>query len=285
VQSVLVDRPVDYAVRKTAGAGKQASLLVKFPVLIAWTLLAQTYVIDPVTDFAYDYRIQSQIDENRKTYDQLIHSDFRFDAVLKELEAKTIDQKEAERQAYMIGEAYQNYYQYRDGRSAKFSLADNMKLLDHYLFAHLRPVIEGEVDVPDDFRRLEGFHARLSDEEKQHLFQLTHGLYFEYQIIELYAQGKSAPPNLLPLLGELDQNDFTKRLKALRDSHRITADQFHRALQERAFWDYRLKCYHAMHLQRLIPGADQPARLADFEAEILTSLSPTDGAFGNPPAS
>lgn len=275
VQNVLVDKPVDSVIHRLAGPRKQGTFLTKFPVLVAWVLLAHTYVIDPVTDFTFDYRVQSQIETHQKTFDRLIQSDFRFELIREQLARHEIDNAEAERQAYMISEAYTNYYSYRDYYRGKFSLADNMKLLDHYLFESLRPVMEGEVEVPSDFHRLDGFEPHLDDARKQALFQLTHQLYFQYQIIETYTQGQTRPTDLAVLLAQLDHDEFTVKLKALRQARQITADQFHHALQERAFWNYRLKCYQTLRIERVNPATGQAVSLADFEAEILADFGST----------
>jgi hypothetical protein len=278
LQTWLVDKPVDALVHKFSGPHRQGTLLVKLPVLVAWALLAQVYVIDPVTDMAYDHRITEQVEVNKTTFDRLIQTDYRFETIRTALKSGEIAPEEAERQAYMVSRAYASYYRYRDGRHAEFSLDDDVKLLDHYLFGHLRPVMEGSVEVPDGFETTTAYSTHLNDAQKLHLFNLTHGLYFEYQIIEQYLSGQTPDPQLAPLITDLDHDDFTARLKQLRQTGGISTGQFHHALQEHAFWAYRLRCYAAIGLRQLNPATGQPARLSDYDAEILADLGLADPA-------
>ncbi|MBX3021695.1 MAG: hypothetical protein KF799_08480 [Bdellovibrionales bacterium] len=269
--NVLADKPSNAVVRAFAGPEKKASLLVKFPVILGWALLAQVYVIDPVTDYAFDSRIQSEIAENRLAFDRLIEEDYRFDSIRRALITATMAREEAERQAYMVARAYSSYYKYRDSKNAQFSDEDNDALLDHYLFAHLKSVLENGVQVPSDFRVSSSYSQQVTAHQRQRLFQLTHALYMRYQILDAYVKG-DANPALQEAFKIIRQDPFSQQAENLWRQGRIDKGHYQRVLQERAYWSYRLQSYGVLGLQKLHPQSGQPVTLADYDVEILADL-------------
>jgi len=258
LSSVLVDIPADAVVRGLAGPQKKASLLTKIPMIVGWIILAQVYVINPVTEHAMENRIQSEILENKVVFHQLILDDYRFDSVRRE------------EQAYMVSRAYSSYYRFRDGRQGEFSAEDNAGLLDHYLFGHLRPAIHDGVEVPSGFEKSGSFSERLNEAQVAQLFKLTHSLYFRYQVIDAAIEG--AAPELAGLISDLKASSFYKQLEALRVEKKISFSRFKHALQEHAFWEYRLRCYETLGLVKINPETQQPVALEDIDAEILAEL-------------
>lgn len=268
---VLVEKPADALVRAAAGPKKRASFLAKLPLLAAWALAAHFYVIEPVTDHAMTSRIADEIAENAVVFERLIAEDYRFEAVRLALQEGSLTQEDAREQAYMISKAYSSYYSYRDGYGGELTLEDNMGLLDHYLFSHLRPLIEGAIAVPEGFRAAPGFAPRIGDKQRQRLFHLTHALYLRYQLIDGYVNG-TLDPALAGLRLALQNEPFTRRLQAELDAGRISRARFQRALQEHVYWDYRLKIYAVIGLEKINGSTGNPALLEDYDNEILSDL-------------
>ncbi|NJL25216.1 MAG: hypothetical protein HC902_08585 [Calothrix sp. SM1_5_4] len=141
--------------------------------------------------------------------------------------------------------------------------------MDHYLFAHLKPVIQGRLTVPEGFTVREGFSPELSEEQKRQVFRLTHGLYLQYQLIDAYLKG-SLPAELIP---DVERSAFHLELKKLAEEKKISPGRHQHAMQERAYWAYRLKCYEVMRLVKLNPAKGSEAAIEDYEAEILRELA------------
>ena len=177
----------------------------------------------------------------------------------------------------MIRQAYSKYYEYRDSKQGTFSPEENIKLLNHYLFLHLKPVMSGDVPVPDGFVTTSAYNRTISADQRERLFKQTHALYMKYQLAQVYAlslSGKaSAIPNWLnPYLSEMRQDPFVATLTSLVLNSKISQQQMVAYLMENYFWAYRVSGWETLGLSKINLETGNPVVAADYQSEMLKEI-------------
>lgn len=273
----LIDRPTHFVTRQFSSPEYRPTFLAKIPLLVAWTFLTQAYVVEPVTDFAFTSKVESEITRHKMAFNDLIQNDYRFRSIKDQLSRNEITTKEASESAYMISQAYSKYYSYRDSKNGNFSVEENLSLLPHYLFSHLSAVMTAEVKKPKGFVSTADFNKTISDQQKERIFQQTHTLYVRYQFAELYALslgGNNAvvPKWFTPYIIEMQQDPFVAELTKAFQTKKISLKQLTSFLMENYFWNYRLSSWGILGLAKVHPSTNEPVVLADYQAEILKEI-------------
>lgn len=277
IWSNIVDRPTHWITRKFSPPTFRPTFLAKMPLILAWAFLTQAYIVEPVTNFAFDHKIESEIAKHQSEFDDLIQNDFRFRSIKEQVGNGEIDSSEAERSAYMISQAYAKYYEYRDSKQGTFSLEENIKLLNHYLFLHLKPVMTGDVPVPEGFVKTSAYNRTISTDQRESLFKQTHALYMKYQLAQVYAlslSGKAStiPDWLNPYLSEMRQDPFVATLTSLVLNLKISQQQIVAYLMENYFWSYRVSGWETLGLSKINPETGNPVVAADYQSEMLKEI-------------
>lgn len=270
----LVDRPTQWVTRAFSPPTFEPTLISKLPLIIGWALLTDAYIVEPVTDFAFNQKIQSEITRNQNLFDALINHDFRFRSVRDQLRRGQINHAEAERQAYMISQAYAHYYTFRDSKQGIFTSEDHVRLKNHFLFLHLKPVLDGIVKIPNGFRATAGYRETISKEQSDYLFEQTHVLYMKYQLAEVYAQtvsgkGTPAPDWLTPYIEQMLRDPFVALMTGEFSSGKVSQEELASYLMENYFWTYRLLTWASLGLVKINPETQDVVTLTDYQAEML----------------
>ena len=281
IYNVTFRQPVIYLSRNLTGTEFEPAFFFKFPPVLALSISA--YI---GADLAYqaelERHIEDEISQHSAQYDNMIRSDFRYRRIKQSLKNGEITQEEARREAYMIGLAYAQYFQYRDAQSSKPTLESEMDLLDHYLFVHLKPVIENGVAQAKGYKVPDRALGSIDESQILSLFQNSHQRYLKYQIIiemveesELFFQMKESP-QFKDVIASIEDDSFTIILYELLDQGLITSQELKGYLQEDAYWKNRFQDWQTIGVTRLrFDGKnflDVPLTIEDIRAEILNEI-------------
>ncbi|MCE3011171.1 MAG: hypothetical protein LW875_11230, partial [Proteobacteria bacterium] len=251
--------PVEYVTARYGNKKMEPAFFFKFPVVMALSIGVYFGA-----DAVYQNRLQSHVNyeiaQHSVEYDKAIQSDFRYQKIKLAVEKGEMSLDEAHREAYLISLAYSQYFQFRDAADSVPSLQSEMKLLNHYLFTHLRNVVTNGVqkaDLTDGYYVPQSVVGKLTDSQKLELFNNNHQRYLKYQIISemvsetpLWEQIRNSP-RMQALVESLTNDPFTVQLYELHDSGRITSAQLQSYLQEDAYWQNRFQDWKTIGVTRL----------------------------------
>lgn len=280
--NVTMQKPVGYLTRKLGGTKFEPAFFFKFPVVLALSI--GVYLgADAVYQSKLQGHINTEITNHSIQYEKIISSDFRYNKIRVALEKGEISQEESQREAYMISLAYSQYFQFRDSQSKQPTVESESSLLDHYLFAHLKPVIENGVSKADGYKVPKSSLGPLSESQILDLFQNAHIRYLKYQIVvemlkgsDLYQKMK-LDPHFSEVVRRIEDDPFARKLMSLHERGTISADQLQIYLQEDIYWQNRFQDWETIGVTRLkLEGdkfSDQPLYIEDIRNEILIEIN------------
>jgi len=192
---------------------------------------------------------------------------------------------QAYREAYLISLAYSQYFKYRDSNQNEFKLESELKLLDHYLFEHLKPIMFNGIQKSmfgDDYFVPAESIGLLTDDQKILIFKNAYQRYLKYQIIvelvnqsELWKQMLKSE-NMQHLIQPILLDPFTIELMSLYKNGRISSNQLQSYLQEDMYWQNRFLDYDILGIKKYkkINGisSNHFLTLADIREEILLEI-------------
>lgn len=274
-------KPIGFLSQRLSGTKFEPAFFFKFPVTLALSI--GLYIS---ADHAYQVELQNHVNDeisvHADQYEQLIQSDFRYRKIKAALDSGSISKDDANTEAYMISMAYTQYFQYRDSSNSEVSLENELNLLDHYLFSHLKNVIENGVSEANGYQINDESFGQLSEEQVLSLFSNTHLRYLKHQIIiemvnnsELYSEMQRVP-EFQEIIDGIARDPFTSELFNLYEDNRITKFDLIRALQEDTYWQNRFQDWKTLDIVRLQHNGsvfvDIPLSIDDIRSEIISDL-------------
>jgi hypothetical protein len=285
IYDVIVKKPVEYLTTKFSNRKKEPAFFLKVPSILALSL--SMYIpADMVYQNRLDAHIQSEITSNAPAFEHSIQNDYRYNKIKQALNKGEITHEEAQKEAYLVSLAYSSYFDYRASSSEAPTLQSEMKLIDHFLFAHLKKVItEGveKMDSESGYRIPDSAVGPLKDAQKMELFANAHQRYLKYQIIqemvgdtamwkEISTSGK-----LKGLADSIANDPFTKELVGLKAQGKITEGELQSYLQEDAYWQNKFQDWNTLGITRLKNDdgqfIDQALTLSDIREEVLAEIA------------
>lgn len=285
IYNVLVRKPIEYVSQKFSNRKMEPSMLLSFSLIMAATIPVFEKIDAQYQKALVEHR-HSEIVNHASDWDRLLRSDYRFHETRRALEKGKISQEEAYAQAYEMSQAYNYYFEYRDGNDTQPTVESELPLLKHKLFVHLRGVVTNGVQkmgLKEGYVVPDSAVGPLSDAQILNLFGNTHQLYLKYQIIsemvdntELWHKVK-ASSKMKDLVASLTQDPFIHELYQLRDQGRITIDDLKYYIQEDAYWQSRFQDYQVLGVTRLKKENDtyinEPLTLSDIREEVLAEIA------------
>lgn len=283
VYNRAVRNPIRSVSQRYLGRQKDLTALVHFPLVIMLSMLAYAQV-DAVYSGALHNQVEAQISTYANEYDSAIQSDFRFNRVKQLLVTGKITKEDARREAYLISLAYTQYYKYRDTNGEASTLQSEMDLINHYLFAHLKKVVQDGVSEADGFYIPQSAIGKISDEQTLRLFEVNHLLYLKYQLIIEMVSGNGSLLNaasnnskVSDIINDIMSDPFYRTLYELHEQKRISADQFQSLLQENVYWQTKFLEWQIVGVTKLkkVNGqyTSEPLTISDIQSEMLGSVS------------
>ena len=280
--NITMKNPVGYLSRKLSGTKFEPAFFFKIPLVL--TLSVGVYLgADAVYQAKLQTHINTEITSHAVQYEQAIRSDYRYKKIKNALEKSEITQEEAHREAYFISLAYSQYFQYRDSQSSKPTLDSEMALLDHYLFSHLKPVIERGVTKASGYVVPKASLGPLSEPQIMRLFQNTHLRYLKYQIIiEMLKKSDlfiriEANSQFSEIIKRIENDPFIRSLFGFHEKGHLTTEQLQIYLQEDIYWQSRFQDWETIGVTRLkVDGGQfshEPLKIEDIRREILSEIS------------
>lgn len=257
IYNSLVRRPISHLTDR-AGLGRLEPTL---PALLLASVFAWQGV-DAASDSLYEYTINSNIEENKFKFDELVDYDFRFHVIKQRWQNGEINDQEKRSQAYNLKLALDRYYSYRESHPdvESVSLEEQAKFLP--LFGHLTKVIEQGVHPADGFIVPPESQGPLRPEQLRTLFAINHDLLIDYvRVLEIL--------NTDSLEGA---TPFTREIVDLWHRKEISKMEAQRALQEDSFWRHRFLEWKTIGVIRLNVDKGRPLLLRDLESEIIDEL-------------
>jgi hypothetical protein len=269
----LVQRPIGDLTQRLGSGRLEPSL----PVLMLLSALAWQG-IDDANKVAVDWKIQSQITDNRGAFQHLLQYDFRFHEIDNEMRAGEITEDQALLQSFWRKLAIDKYYRERANGIAQVKFSDQV----HYLnfFTHLKSIVKNGVTEQPGF--LVSEIGPLTDQQISRLFDINHRLFTEYQIIEEMTHNSEhfnylkSHPFYRDIVNDLIDDPFTREIVRLWNNRQISADQAEHILQEDAFWRARFKEWKTIGVTCLKDDDSKvPLTLQDIRDEIIQRYGET----------
>ncbi len=282
IYNITMRRPVGFLTRRIFGTQYEPAFFFKFPVTIALSI-GIFLGVDAAYQSKLQNHIQLEITTHAVEYNQAIQSDYRYNNLRVAVEKGELTLEDAQREAYLISLAYSQYFQHLGSQSGKPTLDSEMTLIDHYLFSHLKPVIENGVVDADGYIVPTESKGPLSESQIMSLFQNSHLRYLKYQIIiekiqdsELYQKMK-LDSEFSEIIRSIEDDPFSKTLIGLFEQNQITSAQLQRYLQEDTYWQNRFQDWTTLGVTRLQSEdnqfSDQPLTIDIVRDEILAEIS------------
>ncbi|MNT16949.1 hypothetical protein D3C72_1520760 [compost metagenome] len=233
-----------------------------------------------------DAHVRHEISSNAQAYEHSIQTDYRYNKIKQALNKGEITHEEAQREAYLISLSYSSYFEYRASNKEAPTLAGEMKLIDHYLFVHLKKVItEGVEKLPleSGYRIPDSAAGPLKDGQKMELFANAHQRYLKYQIIQemvadtpMWKEIRTSD-QLKNIVDAIVNDPFTKELVTLKEQGKINEGELQSYLQEDAYWQNKFQDWNTLGITRLQNEngqfINQPLTLSDIRQEVLVEIA------------
>ena len=185
IYHLALKEPVEYLSEKFGSQKMGPAFFLHFPVILT-TGIAIFWQLDAL----YQERLQAHIDDEIARYaieyDKLIQTDFRYHKIKKLLVQGTLSVEEAQKEAYLIGLAYAQYFEFLNNTDPSAEIPFENQLLDHYLFVHLKEVIVNGVhklNPSDGYLVPNEAVGPLNANQVRELFNNNHQRYLKYQIM------------------------------------------------------------------------------------------------------
>lgn len=276
--------PIEYFTSKFFNRKLEPAFFLKIPVILALSF-SMSHQLDVVYQNQLENHLKTEISDHSKEYDKIIQSDYRYRKIKNAIQSGQMTRDQAYREAYLISLAYSQYFKYRDSNQNEFKLESELKLLDHYLFEHLKPIMFNGIQksmFSDDYFVPTESIGLLTDDQKILIFKNAHQRYLKYQIIvelvnqsELWKQMLTSE-KMQQLIQPILQDPFTVELMNLYKNDKISRDQLQTYLQEDMYWQNRFLDYDILGIKKYkkINGisSNHFLTLADIREEILLEI-------------
>lgn len=277
----FIDAPIGWASQKWASQRKESAFFLKIPISLS-LIIGAFDAYDEQYQRALQDHIADQISANAEAFDAQIEADFRYHTVREALRQGRLTQAEARQAAYQVSLAYSQYYTYRDANTKPLELETELAFLDHYLFVHLKNVIDDGVAPMEGFIVPKQSEGSLTAAQKLALFDVTHDLYLDYQIaVELahdspLAGDMRASDLLAAQVHRIEQDPFFQAMKMSYIKGEITFAQFLYTIQEDLYWQSKFKYWEIVGIIRLKHDGQsfthEPLTLLDIRKELVMKL-------------
>ena len=281
----LVVKPSNWISEKLTGQKKEPAFFARASVAMALSFLAWNHIDARYTEELQKHMVQN-IQQNESVYQHLINDDFRYRQIKADFDKGKISMQKAEQDAYWVELAYADYYKNRDANLEKTPTLDGeMKLINHLLFKHLKPIIADGVKPQPGFIIPDNAVGPIREDQKMELFKINHILNLRYQLIPemvnstpLYESIKN-DPEISKLLSQSFDSEFGQKLLILAGNKKISPERLSFYLQEDAYWQARFQEWATINVIKLkkINGqyTNQPLAIRDIQSEILAEINQT----------
>ena len=278
----MLSRPTRMISKKILNREMEPTTLVNFG-FFGGAGIASYILVDSIYQKEFIRHIEEEIGAHGEDYDALIETDYRYIKIKRLLKSKKITKEEARREAYLVKTAYSQFFTYLQGREDFKDKEFNKKLLDHYLFTHLKNIFEKGIEKADGFIVPKSSIGEISEDQKLSLFKRTYKLYLSYQIVQefinetaLFSKMKDSS-EFRDMIGLIEEDPFTTELVKLHNENIIDRNELISYLQEDQYWQHKFDQWKTIKVQRLKKGKDgfldSPLSLKDIRNEILEDIS------------
>lgn len=310
IDEVIFDKPTRALTQRSLGKRKELGILVKLPLIVAlstviWKNVDQ-HIFWPTAEKLATVQILEHTNRNANFYDQLIKSDFRYEGIKEQLQqdlaqsttspmpTRSIDQMnknelnryietqphvKARILAYGKAKLFENYYaEYAEIKNPEQMTATEQQIRFGHnpLFQHLNVFIERGVWQADGAYVAPEHRGPVSEGQIIQMFNLTHLLYFKYQVIDMIftdqIQLNTTSQTQKQMAQDIVQDPYTQELLKLFRADKITSQQLVYFLQEDAYFSYNLSLFNVLNIVEFNPLTQAPLTLNDLRQDRLNSL-------------
>ncbi len=283
--SKLIDQPIRVLTRKFLNREQEPSLLARISIGIVASIAA-SIGFEKLYLSARLEKTQQQIGENAEAFDALIENDFRYRSIKRDLASGEISQAEARHQAYLVSLGLSSYFEHRRSSMGTGALEDEVKLINHLVFFHLRSVFESGVSKDfekDGFLVPDASVGKLNDAQKLELFRINHQMQVQFQMaVELVNQSRlwqelQTSGRVLETAHAIESSPVATEAMTRVRRGELSRGRALSAIQEDIYWQTRFKEWSIIGVARLERDhkgtySGQPLTINKVRAEILADL-------------